>query len=157
MKRRQKGKIAKNKFFSLIGSQRKHIKPDKPLIFNWEFFWENTNVFWKLKFPLSSSRRNSNIYKVVEQLFTSTIHCLLFCDLSNIFLLNLQIVFISPHHSLLTFFLKNNPKNREFTIYLLDPPTYELGTFSAKISHHAKNKYYGSSIQIIARLNLRRR
>lgn len=38
MKRRQKGKIAKNKFFSLIGSQRKHIKPDIPLIFNWELF-----------------------------------------------------------------------------------------------------------------------
>ena len=94
MKRRQKGKIAKNKFFSLIGSQRKHIKPDMPLIFNWEFFWENTNVFWKLKFPLSSSRRNSNIYKVAEQLFTSTIRCLLFCDLSNIFLLNLQIVYL---------------------------------------------------------------
>lgn len=85
-----------------------------------------------------------------------TIRCLLFCDLTNIFLLNLQIVFISPHYSLLTFFLKNNPKNREFTIYLLDPPTYELGTFSAKISHHAKNKYYGSSIQITACLNLRR-
>ena len=70
MKRRQNGKIAKNKFFSLIGSQRKHIKPDMSLIFNWEFFWENTNVFWKLKFPLSSSRRNSNIYKVAKQLFS---------------------------------------------------------------------------------------
>ena len=45
----------------------------------------------------------------------STIRCLLFCDLSNIFLLNLQIVFISLRYSLLTFFLKNNPKNREFT------------------------------------------
>ena len=155
MKRRQKGKIAKNKFFSLIGSQRKHIKPDMPLIFNWEFFWENTNVFWKLKFPLSSSRRKGNIYKVAKQLFSSTIRCLLFCNLTDMFSLNLQIVFISPHHSLLTFFLKNNPKNREFTIYLLDPPTYELGTFSAKISHHAKNKYYGSSIQITACLNLR--
>jgi hypothetical protein len=54
------------------------------------------------------------------------------------------------------FFSKNNLKNREFTNYLLDPPTYELGTFSAKISHHAKNKYYGSSIQITAHLNLRR-
>lgn len=86
----------------------------------------------------------------------STIRCLLFCDLTDIFLLNLQIVFISPLYSLLTFFLKNNPKNREFTIYLLDPPTYKLGTFLAKISHHAKNKYYGSSIQITARLNLRR-
>ena len=70
MKRRQNGKIAKNKFFSLIGSQRKHIKPYMSLIFNWEFFWENTNVFWKLKFPLSSSRRNSNIYKVAKQLFS---------------------------------------------------------------------------------------
>ena len=86
----------------------------------------------------------------------STIRCLLFFDLTDIFLLNLQIVFISLHYSLLTFFLKNNPKNREFTNYLLDPSTYELGTFSAKISHHAKNKYYGSSIQITARLNLRR-
>ena len=86
----------------------------------------------------------------------STIRCLLFCDLTNIFLLNLQIVFISPHYSLLTFFEKINLKNREFTNYLLDPPTYELGTFSAKISHHAKNKYYGSSIQITACLNLRR-
>ena len=63
---------------------------------------------------------------------------------------------ISSYYSLLTFFQKNNPKNWEFTIYLLDPPTYELGTFSAKISHHAKNKYYGSSIQITACLNLRR-
>ena len=106
MKRRQKGKLAKNKFFSLIGSQRKHIKPDMPLIFNWEFFWENTNVFWKLKFPLSSSRRNGNIYKVAKQLFSSTIRCLLFCNLTDIFSLNLQIVFISPHHSLLTFFWK---------------------------------------------------
>ena len=26
---------------------------------------------------------------------------------------------------------KINLKNREFTNYLLDPPTYELGTFSA--------------------------
>ena len=95
--------------------------------------------------------------RLISIFFTSTIRCLLFCDLSNIFLLNLQIVFISLHYSLLSFFLKNNPKNREFTIYLLDPPTYELGTFSAKISHHAKNKYYGSSIQITARLNLRRR
>ena len=94
--------------------------------------------------------------RLLSNFFTSTIRCLLFCDLTDIFSLNLQIVFISPHLSLLTFFLKNNPKNREFTIYLLDPPTYELGTFSAKIGHHAKNKYYGSSIQITARLNLRR-
>ena len=85
-----------------------------------------------------------------------TIRCLLLFDLSNIFFLNLQIVFISPHYSLLTFFEKINLKNREFTNYLLDPSTYELGTFSKKISHHAKNKYYGSSIQITARLNLRR-
>ena len=102
------------------------------------------------------SLRNGNIYKVAKQLWLSIIRCLLFCDLSNIFLLNLQIVFISPHYSLLTFFEKINLKNREFTNYLLDPPTYELGTFSAKISHHAKNKYYGSSIQITACLNLRR-
>ena len=106
--------------------------------------------------PSNSRRRNGTIYKVAKQLFPSTVRCLLFCDLSNIFLLNLQIVFISSHYSLLTFFQKNNPKNREFTNYLLEPSTYELGTFSAKISHHAKNKYYGSSIQITARLNLRR-
>ena len=81
--------------------------------------------------------------KFTDCFHSPTIRCLLFCDLTDIFLLNLQIVFISPHHSLLTFFLKNNPKNREFTIYLLDPPTYELGTFSAKISHHAKNKFIG--------------
>ena len=94
--------------------------------------------------------------KFINRFHSPTIRCLLFGDLTNIFLLNLQIVFISPHYSLLIFFLKNNSKNRELTIYLLDPPTYELGTFSAKISHHAKNKYYGSSIQITARLNLRR-
>lgn len=75
------------------------------------------------------SLRNGNIYKVAKQLWLSIIRCLLFCDLSNIFLLNLQIVFISPHYSLLTFFEKINLKNREFTNYLLDPPTYELGTF----------------------------
>ena len=63
--------------------------------------------------------------------------------------------FFAIYYSLLTFFEKINLKNREFTNYLLDPPTYELGTFSAKISHHAKNKYYGSSIQITACLKLR--
>ena len=94
--------------------------------------------------------------KFINYFHSPTIRCLLFCDLTDIFSLNLQIVFISPHHSLLAFFLKNNLKNREFTNYLLDPSTYELGTFSAKISHHAKNKYYGSSIQITARLKLRR-
>ena len=66
------------------------------------------------------SLRNGNIYKVAEQLFTSTIRCLLFCNLTNIFLLNLQIVFISPHYSLLTFFLKNNPKIESLQfIYLI--------------------------------------
>jgi hypothetical protein len=72
--------------------------------------------------------------RLISNFFTSTIRCLLFCDLTDIFSLNLQIVFISPHHSLLTFFLKNNPKNRELTIYLLVPPTYELGTFWEKIA-----------------------
>ena len=80
--------------------------------------------------PSSSSRRNINIYKVDKQLF-------------------------HLYYSLLTFFLKNNPKNWEFTNCLLNPPTYELGTFWKK-SHHSKNKYYGRSIQITACLNLRR-
>ena len=52
--RRKDAKRARSqkKIFSLIGSQRKHIKPDMPLIFNWEFFWENTNVFNKINSPL---------------------------------------------------------------------------------------------------------
>ena len=38
-----------------------------------------------------------------SQIFSPTIRCLLFFDLSNIFLRSLQIVFISSHYSLLTF------------------------------------------------------
>ena len=87
------------------------------------------------KIPLQVVAGETSIFiRSISNFFTSTIRCLLFCDLTDIFLLNLQIVFISPLYSLLTFFLKNNPKNREFTIYLLDPPTYKLGTFSAKIN-----------------------
>ena len=128
-----------------------------PLTFTLLTFFEFDQKFIpKIFDPSSSRRQKSTIYKIKENFFRSTIRCLLFFDLSNIFLLNLQIVFISSHYSLLTFFLKNNLKNREFTNYLLDPSTYELGTFSAKINHHAKNKYYGSSIQITACLNLRR-
>ena len=95
---------------SLIGSLRKRIKPDTPLIFNWELFWENTNGFYEKIPPLIGSQWTGSIYKVATQLWDSTIRCLLFWDLSNIFLLDLQIVFISPHYSLLTFSLKNNPK-----------------------------------------------
>ena len=65
--------------------------------------------------------------------------------------------FFTIYYSLLTFLRFEQHIFAEFTNCLLNPPTYELGTFSAKISHHAKNKYYGSSIQITARLNLRRR
>ena len=101
-----------------------------PLTFTLLTFFEFDQKFIpKIFDPSSSRRQKSTIYKVKENFFRSTIRCLLFFDLSNIFLLNLQIVFISSHYSLLTFFQKNNPKNREFTNCLLDPLTYELGTF----------------------------
>ena len=103
-----------NYYYSLIGSLRKRVKPDTPLIFNWELFWENTNGFYEIKTPLIGRQWNGNIYKIAKQLWLPTIRCLLFCDLSNIFLLNLQIVFISLYLLVGNFFDKNCPKILRF-------------------------------------------
>ena len=95
------------------------------------------------KVPSIGRQRNGNIYKEAEQLFALYYSLLTFLRFEQHIFAEFTNCFHISHYSLLTFFLKNNPKNREFTIYLLDPPTYELGTFSAKISHHAKNKFMG--------------
>ena len=49
-----------------------------------------------------------------SQIFSPTIRCLLFFDLSNIFLRSLQIVFITSHYSLLTFWQNNSWRVSKF-------------------------------------------
>ena len=61
----------------------------------------------KNKVLLSSSRRNSIIYKVNEQVFPSTIRCLLFCNLTIMFFQNSQIICISLYLLVGNFFDKN--------------------------------------------------
>ena len=87
-----------------------HILP----LISWELFYRLSQKLLKIKIPLNGRHRNRIIYKVNEQIFLSTIRCLLFCNLTTMFFQNSQIICISPHYSLLTFFVKNNPKNRKF-------------------------------------------
>ena len=79
MKRRQKGNIAKNKFFSLIGSQRKHIKPDTPLLFVAYFF-----AIWPTYFCW--------IYKLFS--YPLTIRCLLFSWKITLKIESLQFIYL---------------------------------------------------------------
>ena len=79
MKRRQKGKIAKNKFFSLIGSQRKLIKPDIPLLFVAYFF-----AIWPTYFCW--------IYKLFS--YPLTIRCLLFSWKITLKIESLQFIYL---------------------------------------------------------------
>ena len=57
--------------------------------------------------------------RLTSRFLPSTIRCLLFFDLTDIFLLNLQIVFISAHYSLLTFFQKTTLKIESLQIIYL--------------------------------------
>ena len=91
---------------SLIGSLRKRIKPDTPLIFNWELFYESTNDFHKINLPLSGRQRNSIVYKVDEQLFALYYSLLTFLRFEQHFFAEFTNCFHIPSIFVAYFFLK---------------------------------------------------
>ena len=97
---------------SLIGRQRDWQKDNYNL--QKSFLHLTTDSFSLKSGVMLYSRRNfiiriRNLLAYLEPLhkrfefFLSNIRCLLFFDLSNSFLRSLQIIFISSHYSLLTF------------------------------------------------------
>ena len=77
-----------------------------PLV-NWELFANLDENLLQVNASLNSSRRNSIIYKVNEQIFPSTIRCLLFCNLTTMFFQNSQIICIFLYLLVGNFFDEN--------------------------------------------------